>query len=284
MSKFIGIGFVLIFSVYGPLTSGSCVAQSKSLKTDSAQDSVQESAQAEFVKSAAEYRMHLAGKNDVFKLNSAPILKWTNPARTRENGAVFLWMKDGRPEVIGCCFTYEYDNLVHEKHELHTLSTKPIEAEIDGSNVWKPKPVLTFTDVPNAPKPAANLIRNKLQMRSLSRKFSATLIDRKAGTVKLRLMPTALTTYEPKDHECKAGGIFSFAYGTDPEVLLILEVREVDGKAKWQYAFARFHYFAVNASLDGKQVWKADLELEHENNLRSTADMRDKGYVSFHVE
>lgn len=278
MSKFPVIFLVVMFSMCVRLS-----AQAKDTAAETAK-TAQQVAQAKFVESAEAYRMGPVGNSHVFNLNKSPILKWTNPARTRENGAVFLWTKSGRPEVIGCCFTYEYDNRVNEKHELHTLSTNPIKAELDGTNVWNPEAGLTFQDVPDAPNPTTSMTRNKLQMRSLSRKFSATLIDRKSGTIKLRLMPTALATYEPKDHACKAGGIFSFAYGTDPEVLLVLEVREVDGKAKWQYAFARFHYFEVNASLNGKQVWKAELELQHENNRRANPEMRDRAYISFHVD
>ena len=36
------------------------------------------------------------------------------------------------------------------------------------------------------------------------------------------------------------GAIFSFAMTTDPELLVLLEDREIDGQPTWHVAFARF--------------------------------------------
>lgn len=49
--------------------------------------------------------------------------------------------------------------------------------------------------------------------------------------------------------------MFSFALGTDPECLLLLEARVIDGKPEWHYAFGSQTSYRVEGSLDGKTVW-----------------------------
>ncbi|HEV3004496.1 MAG TPA: hypothetical protein VGX78_08535, partial [Pirellulales bacterium] len=61
----------------------------------------------DFKADAKEYVMRLDARPDViFTLREEPLLHWGNPARTGEDGAVFVWMLDGRPQVIGSVFTY----------------------------------------------------------------------------------------------------------------------------------------------------------------------------------
>jgi len=45
--------------------------------------------------------------------------------------------------------------------------------------------------------------------------------------------------------------------GTDPEVVLLLEAVEREGKVVWQYALARATSYAVEASLGDEVVWSA---------------------------
>jgi hypothetical protein len=49
--------------------------------------------------------------------------------------------------------------------------------------------------------------------------------------------------------------MFAFAKGTDPEVVLLLEAVERQGKVAWQYAFAPATAWAVEASLGDRVVW-----------------------------
>ena len=52
------------------------------------------------------------------------------------------------------------------------------------------------------------------------------------------------------------GVLFALVWkGTDPDVLLMLENREVNGKQRWRYAFARFNC-EMWAQRNGKEVWR----------------------------
>src|SRR5262245_28981017 len=60
-----------------------------------------------FKAEAEEYDIRLDSRpKDKLVLRKEPLLRWDNPARTGEDGALFVWTFEGRPEVIGTIFTY----------------------------------------------------------------------------------------------------------------------------------------------------------------------------------
>jgi hypothetical protein len=100
-------------------------------------------------------------------------------------------------------------------------------------------------------------------MKSLAGRFAARLPAPKVGDGNpevLRLLPRPLYRYDVKHSEetsptLRDGGMFAFVMGTDPEVILLLEAVEREGKGVWQYAFARATAYAVEASLGDEVVW-----------------------------
>ena len=71
----------------------------------------------------------------------------------------------------------------------------------------------------------------------------------------LRLLPKPLSRYDRPGPAPIDGALFSFVLTTDPQVLLILEVRSGSAGPEWQYAFARLTTFAVKGSWKGREVW-----------------------------
>src|SRR5262245_8868876 len=79
---------------------------------------------------AAGYVVRLASRpQDKLVLEKEAALRWDNPARTSEDGALFIWTLGGRPEMIGTIFTYQYKDKLNRKHEVHSLATGPLTAE-----------------------------------------------------------------------------------------------------------------------------------------------------------
>ena len=226
-----------------------------------------ESAKAleDFKTDASEYVIRLASRpKEKLKLHEESLFHWGNPARNGEDGAVFVWMLDGRPEVIGSVFTYRLKNTIRRKHEYHSLAAGPLTAEYQGQRVWAPTaPGVTFQPVPDAPEPAATARLRLTQMKAIARDFSARMIDAEGQKFDLRLIAQPLMRYEPKSKEIIDGALFSFSLGTDPEAILLLEARTGPGRAAagppvWQYAFARFHYVSLTASFKNKDVWHVE--------------------------
>ena len=52
------------------------------------------------------------------------------------------------------------------------------------------------------------------------------------------------------------GALFALVYGTNPEIVAIVECRPTDaGRMAWWYAFVPLTTAPAAASLDGKEVW-----------------------------
>jgi hypothetical protein len=150
-------------------------------------------------------------------------------------------------------------------HEFGSLSrSKKIVVRDKTRVVWSPgKAGVEFRDFPDAPAPAEDGAARLRQMKSLAGRFTARLrplnVDNGEPEV-LRLLPRPLYRYELKDSKgtspiLRDGAMFAFVMGTDPEVVLLLEAVEREGKAVWQYAVARATSYGVEASLGDEVIW-----------------------------
>ena len=239
----------------------------------------------EFKSDAAGYVMKLQGRQDKLTLRDEPLLHWGNPARTGEDGAVFVWMLDGRPEVIGSVFTYRLTNVIRRKHEYHSLSAGPLAAEYRGARVWSPKTAgVTFRPIPDAPAPAETPRLRLTQMKNLARDFSARMVDLEGQQSDLRLIPQPLIRYEPKDKSILDGALFSFSIGTDPEVILLIEARAAGDRMVWHYAAARFHYVNLTVKYKDSEVWHVKALPDMTGLDIGTSKYQDSVYATYHVK
>ncbi len=240
-------------------------------------------ARDQFVAEAQNYTIIQQGKPDApLELAPQPLLNWSNPARNGEDGAVFVWLKAGRPEAIGSVFEFPLRGAVVRKHAFHSLSSQPLVAKSGDVEIWAPKkPGLVFVPVPGAELPADSTRRRLAQMRELSRQFSLELVDLKESKSELRLMTQPLMRYEPQAGPVQDGAIFAFAIGTDPEALLLLESRKSGDALRWEFAFARFHFVTISARHEGQEVWKVEPDRDMYNTVFGRGDpQREKIYYS----
>jgi hypothetical protein len=194
-----------------------------------------------------------------FSLRTAPVLRWSQPVRGGDDGAVYVWLDRGRPAIIGAIFAWpRNDGLRVVVHEMHALTSTAMQAAYKKSEVWAlEKPALEYKRVSGAAAPAASPAQRLAQIRTLGRDFTANSIDRDDREWELRLLAQPLYRYELKDHpELVDGAILAFVQGTDPEVLLILEARRDGDKSYWQYALARFSDFRLFVKFNGAEVWR----------------------------
>ena len=196
------------------------------------------------------------------RLRPQVVLRWRNAVRVQTGAALLaIWTDQGRPEAMASIFQIG-NNICHE---FGSLSRSKKMVVRDKTRVlWSPgKAGVEFRDFPDAPAPAEDRAARLRQMKSLAGRFAARLPPPEAGNGNaevLRLLPRPLYRYEltppdgakPSLHD---GGMFAFVMGTDPEVILLLEAVEREGKSVWQYAFARATSYAVEASLGDEVVW-----------------------------
>ena len=197
------------------------------------------------------------------------IFEHKNPFNRTEHGLVYLWKQpNGRPVAIFTCLVIQVgDNLWNEIIEYHSLHDDRLVTSFGSPNVagseeyrnthrWKPNRGLEWHKLPEAPKPAKSPRRLQLQGRSLVRRFRC---DGYFGRQKYSLRPQTkpVYTYEAKTDDKQTGGLLTFfCRATDPEAILLLEVRETDtGQLEWHYALGNFTRGTIKFSLDKEEVW-----------------------------
>lgn len=191
-------------------------------------------------------------------LRAEPVLRWSNPVRKTSDGAVFVWLADGRPEVVASLYRYDSDDLSHEDHEFQSLALTGLSSSRDGTAVWLPRTAgVTFALIPDAPAPAATPAERLRQMRALAQQFRASF-DLPKDQSELRRLSQPILRYEARQADVADGALFAFVLTTDPEVLLLIEARPESGTLRWHYAFARMSMVNLRAEHKEKRVWSVD--------------------------
>jgi len=191
-------------------------------------------------------------------LHDKSILHWSNPIAGEVYGNVFVWTREGRPQVIGSMLQWYTPN-THGSHEFHSLTTEPINGTWDGQPVWTSKqPGIERRPVTDAQALADSQPARLRQMRAISRQFTIRKTDRDGVSSELRLLSQPVYRYGNSDSAVLDGAIFTFVQGTDPEVFVIIEARKVDGVWSWQYALARMNSVQFVAKYQESEVWRVE--------------------------
>jgi hypothetical protein len=243
------------------------------------------SEETQFLDEARKYSIESPNDRVTLTLNEKSLLNWTNPVRQQERGALYVWTQDGRPLAIGSLFTYEYNSKAYEKHEFHSLSTKPLHSKYDGKLAWTPKkPGIEWHQFDESPEPAKTHTGRLLQMRQLARPYRAELVHPAGDRTELRLVSRPLLEYSSPKQGVIDGAIFSFTVATDPEVLLLVEAYNEDttsSRGGFRHAFARFHYWNVSVFDGDKKIWDAPLDKSQESHVIGDPNSIEKIYLSY---
>lgn len=190
-----------------------------------------------------------------------PVLRYTSPSGPTSDAAIFVWLMGGRPQIVGSfSIRRPGDEVVRE---LASFGSVPLECRIDGRAVWSPSGVGGDAHkLADAPLPAESKAQRLTQMRNLARRFSGRRYNwRETDVLELRLMATPLYRFEASEQGILDGAIFTFAKGTDPEVLLLLEAvaGAASSESSWQYTLARMSSQKQVMRLDDREIWSVPL-------------------------
>lgn len=187
------------------------------------------------------------------KFAMKPIFRFSDPARGCVAAAVWKLGDTGRPKALITtelhrttfgkpCIAYEYSSLTATKFSVRSDDIK-----------WSaPGTLYEFKAVPNGPVPEKTALRRLIQMREIAKRFVAVEeVDKER--CELRLLTQPVDRYVPSNTENADGAIFLFAFGTNPEVVLMLES---DG-TKWNYAAGRMTGAqSVSLTIDDVIAWQ----------------------------
>jgi hypothetical protein len=228
-----------------------------------------------FERHAGEYAIHVGpdAKENARRLDE-PVLRWWQPVRGGDDGALYLWVRDGRPVAAVTFFTFKLpEGTRWVTHEHHSFAAEPVEATWKEKIVWRTsRPGLDYKPIPNAPVPAANPPARLRQLQALVRDFSANTVDDKGSKWPLRPLVKPLYRYEGKTD----GALFALVQGTDPEAFVIIEVRGEGQSARWEYAAARFTDLELHVRYKDLEVFSGPPSLGGANEIYHSSSVIGK--------
>lgn len=210
---------------------------------------------------AADYHLTFKDQPDSpLKLLPKAVFRHSQPVRGDDIGAVYLWVDEaGLPAALGTVFAYSQGGPGERwvAHEFHSLASQPLVGKWRDAEAWSPaEPGLEWKEVGKAPVPAESPAARLRQMREIGRRMAAHSTDSSDSPWELRLITQPIYQYSPEEpSDTIGGGVFLFCQGTDPEVILLLEGREVKDRRVWHYALAPFTDYGLSVKLDGKEIW-----------------------------
>ena len=181
------------------------------------------------------------------KLLDRPLIRYSDQPRKAYDSTLWLWLDGDRPVAVQKVEAALNRDTGERKWVFcfASLTDGPsVSAEWPFGFEFRSKESgLQFQPVPGAPPPAESSRLRRSQLRTISREFNAelTLEPISPNREQMRMLPHPLYEYPEGDEQPLRGGIIGFAsYGTNPSLLLVLEVRpDQDGTDRWHYSAAR---------------------------------------------
>jgi len=192
-------------------------------------------------------------------LMADPLLRFNDPAREFHDATLWGWGEKGRPlclltiEQYGERSWFECISLANLTSDTSGPQRFTAEAEVLR---WAPKAGgIEMKPLAGAPPVADKAPRRMSQMKELLGQLRAYEVGRTGSKYELRLMPRAFYRYDDEKAELVDGAIFAFAYGTNPELLAIIEARSPANSAQWQIGFARCGTAEPHVLLADKEIF-----------------------------
>jgi hypothetical protein len=197
------------------------------------------------------------GQDRPVELIEPAVLNYADAGGITTDGTIWVFGKTGRPAAMSGVFYLRHANGTEKwSCELLSLSEHPLGMTGKSGWTWTPETGGLVWKVLSGPKPAADARPRALQMKNLARKFTVSESADGERWDETRLMDRPLYKYTDAEHEVIDGQIFSFAIGTNPEALLLLECRgPTPAEGNWHYAFARMGASEERAKIDEMTVW-----------------------------
>jgi len=192
-----------------------------------------------------------------------PLFRFNDPARDFSDGSIWGYGRKGRPIALLSLSLHSGDGgALGWLYESNSLSSHPVEAVLSPGMSWSTrKRGLEFQLLPDAPAPATKEAGRTRQFREISGRFSGFESFRKDAAAKLeryelRLVPRPIYRYSDAGQGLIDGALFLLTYGTNPEVVLAIElVREGEEPPAWKFAFTRISFAELHIQLDDKEIW-----------------------------
>lgn len=204
-------------------------------------------------RSVAGVEMKLKGGTKL-TLKKEPLLRWANPVSGIKDGTVFVWTYEGRPHAAAQIFRVPSGTWLQE---YQSLSPDGLTASSERNVFWKPeKRGIQMPSVKDAKPPRNSKALRLVQMKNIVRQFSAKELFEDREPYVLRLQSNPLLRYTSPKQKIVDGALFAFTNGTDPEVLVLVELTGTEESPEWQIGFAPLTSYSAEVRKQKSVVWK----------------------------
>jgi hypothetical protein len=194
------------------------------------------------------------------KLVEEPIFRYSDPQRQILDGTMWVWTIDDLPVMtmkLECCSLPEPER--RWLFNVGSTSTKLIEVKWPFEHKFESKkPGMKFQPLEAGPKLAESRSGKLLQLKQLSRKFSATMLGTTGPDDKseMRMLPTPLFRYSSKSGQIADGAMFGLsATGTNPDAIVAIQWRDKGTTGHWEFACMGTTNGGLQIRLDDTEVW-----------------------------
>lgn len=235
--------------------------QSLSAQENERPPSDEDGVKAESLLRASSIRVSLANDGSQVALVKTPVLRFSDPARENDAGSLWVWGKTGRPRLAVEIYHGASDpNNKIWAHAMSMTSTELLQADTDAGQ-WKPRTAqFELQEIPNIRPPSDQAVVRLRQMKAAARRVSAhEFWDPNNTRYELRLLVTPVYRYRDPETGLLDGAVFAFVHGTNPEILMFVEVRAEEGDTpKWHRGFAPLGSAELVVVEEEKVVWRKD--------------------------
>jgi hypothetical protein len=202
--------------------------------------------------------MHVADQaTEIVKHVDRPLLAYGEPARRNSHGTLWAFGDTGRPVAFLELFQASESQAVWYQSVVRT-GDRPVQLQSPDGQRWQPpRNVIARSDLDDPARPAKSGTARLRQLKSLARRFTAHEIwDPDNSRFELRLLVQPVYRYDDADHGIQDGAAFVFAYGANPEIIVLLEAlgSTVDS-ALWHYSAFPTSSAKLHVEIDGREVW-----------------------------
>jgi hypothetical protein len=199
-----------------------------------------------------------SGKRVEIALTAEPALRYADNTRRTYDSTVWFWGAEGRPQAALAIEYYPLEKRGPQwLFELVSLSDHKLAAERSEWSWQAKQPGIALRPIPDAPEVAEKPALRLAQLKQLQRRFSSYEIAQIGGRISLRPLANPLRRYSDPKADIVDGAVFTFANGTNPELLLVIEARQSPpDTARWFYGMAQMSGAEIVGVLDDKEVWR----------------------------